>query len=215
MSIVRQRFKEGILLTVRADRLPRSVWGSNLRAFLPSGTWRDLSARTSARWNGECAICLESSVGGVGLDCNEMWEFIEVAGTHAQRLVGVIAMCELCHLTQHSGRAHNIGRYEDVMERLEGLNRWTQSQAIDDISASEREWAARSRFAWDLDLSVLAGWLELPDYPDLLVPASERDRLGNTHRKIRSEIRPEFNGEIPDAVWEWESALPVKKKSER
>lgn len=215
MSVMWQRFKEGTLLALRADRLPRTVWGSNLRAFLPTSQWRDLSRSTAERAGQECEVCGRGPGGRSGLDCNEMWEFLELDGVHVQRLVGVIAMCEWCHLTQHSGYADMIGRYDDVVAVLMGVNRWTELRAVQDITASETEFKERSQFDWDMDLSVLAGWFELPGVPSLLVPADHRGLLGNTHTNVRAEIRPIFKGDVPSGVWEWDERLSLRPKDAR
>lgn len=215
MSVVWQRFKEGTLLALRADRLPPTVWGSNLRAFFPTSRWQDLSRSTAERAGQECEVCGRGPGDRSGLDCNEMWEFLDVGGVHVQRLVGVIAMCEWCHLTQHSGRADMIGRYDDVVAVLMDVNRWTELRAVRDISASETEFKERSQFDWDMDLSVLAGWLELPDEPSLLVRADRRGLLGNTHTNVRAEVRPVFNGDVPAGVWEWDERLPLRPKGAR
>lgn len=215
MSIVWQRFKEGTLLALRADRLPRTVWGSNLRAFLPRSRWQELSRSTAERSGQECEVCGHGRGDRAGLDCNEMWEFLDLDGVHVQRLVGVIAMCEWCHLTQHSGRADIVGRYDNVVAVLMGVNRWTQLRALRDITASEKEFKERSQFDWDMDLSVLAGWFELPDESGLLVPADRRAQLGNSHTKARAETRLVFRGDVPDAIWEWDERLPLKPKDER
>lgn len=215
MSVVWQKFKDGTFLALRADRLPRTVWGSNLRAFLPRSKWQDLSRRTSERCGQACEVCGQSPDEGSGLDCNEMWEFVDLDGAHVQRLVGVIAMCDWCHLTQHSGRADNNGRFEDVMMVLMDVNGWTHRRAMQDFDVSVSEFRERSQFAWDLDLGVLGGWFELPGETGLFVSASERDRLGNSHTKVRSEIRPSFAGDVPDAVWDWNARVPLKRKADR
>lgn len=215
MSIVWQRFREGTLLALRADRLPRTVWGSNLRAFLPRSRWQDLSRRTAERAGQKCEVCGRGPEEGTGLDCNEMWEFMSSDGAHLQRLVGVIAMCEWCHLTQHSGRAAKTGRYEDVLTVLMGVNRWTHRRALQDVSDSVAEFKERSQFAWELDLSLLAGWLELPGETSLYVSADRRALLGNSHIKARAEVRPVFNGDVPPEVWDWDDRLSLKQKDVR
>lgn len=215
MSIVWQRFKEGTLLALRADRLPRPVWGSNLRAFLPSSRWREFSRSTAERAGQECEVCGRGPGERPGLDCNEMWEFIDSDGAHVQRLVGVIAMCEWCHLTQHSGRADMIGRYDDVVAVLMDVNRWTERRAVQDITTSEIEFRERSQFDWDLDLSVLNGWFELPGETGLSIPADRRGLLGNVHTNVRAEICPVFDGDVPAGVWEWDERLPLRPKGAR
>lgn len=215
MTVVWQRFKEGTFASLRADRLPHTVWGSNLRAFLPRGRWQELSRLTSELSDGRCEICSREPKPEAALDCNEIWEFVDADGAHIQRLVGVIAMCEWCHLTQHSGRANNMGRFEDVMAVLMGLNGWTHRRAMQDFDASVAEFAERSQHAWDLDITVLEGWFEFPGYTSVLVPADARDRLGNTYTKARAEIRPVFVGDVPDEVWDWGSKIPLKRKADR
>lgn len=215
MSIVWQRFKEGTFLALRADRLPQTVWGSNLRAFLPRSRWQELSRRTAELADQACEVCGRGPSEGTGLDCNEMWEFIGSGSERVQRLVGVIALCEWCHLTQHSGRAANVGRFEDVMMVLMGVNRWTHRRAMQDFDGSVAEFKERSQWNWDLDLRVLNGWFELDDELELLIPAADRDSLGNTYTKSRAEIRPKFVGDIPVGVWSWSAELPLKAKDSR
>lgn len=214
MSIVWQRFKEGTSLALRADRLPHTVWGSNLRAFLPRGRWQELSRLTSERADGRCEVCGRGPGERPNLDCNEMWEFIDADGAYVQRLVGVIAMCEWCHLTQHSGRADNLGRFEDVMMVLMAVNGWTHRRAMQDFDDSVAEFKVRSEHEWDLDLRVLAGWFELPNL-SLLLPSSERDQLGNTHTKIPARVRPIFTGDVSEYFWAWRGELPITRKADR
>ena len=215
MSIVWQRFKEGMLLALRADRLPHTVWGSNLRAFLPRSRWQDLSRRTSERCGEKCEVCGRSPREGSGLDRNEMWEFVDVDGANVQRLIGVIALCEWCHLTQHSGCAANNGRFEEVIMVLMEVNRWTHRRAMQDFDASVSEFKERSQSEWDLDLSVLTGWCELPGEAGLIVPADRRGLLGNTYTKARAEIRPVFSGDVPAEVWDWDGRISLRQKGER
>ncbi|WP_350350146.1 hypothetical protein ABS642_11340 [Microbacterium sp. A8/3-1] len=108
-----------------------------------------------------------------------------------------------------------IGRYDDVVAVLMGVNRWTELRAVRDITASTTEFKERSQFDWDLDLRVLAGWFDLPDEPSLLIPADRRGLLGNAHANVRAEIRPVFNGEVPVGVWEWDERLPMRPKDAR
>jgi hypothetical protein len=108
-----------------------------------------------------------------------------------------------------------VGRYDYVVAVLMGVNRWTQLRALRDITASETEFKERSQFDWDMDLSVLAGWFELPEESGLLVPADRRAQLGNSHTKARAEIRPVFRGDVPAAVWEWGQRLSLRPKDER
>lgn len=214
MTVVWQRFKDGTFLALRADRLPHTVWGSNLRAFFPRNRWQELSRLTSDRADGKCEVCGRGPGERPNLDCNEMWEFIDEGGANIQRLVGVIAMCEWCHLTQHSGRAHNMGRFEDVMMVLMAVNNWTHTRAMQDFDDSVADFRVRSEYAWDLDISVLDGWVELAEM-GLRISAVDRARLGNAYTQVRSETRPVFDGDIPNSVWDWNARVPVKRKADR
>lgn len=201
MAIILELREGGAFARLRADRLPWTVWGSNLRAFLPRARWQSLSRRTTELAERECEVCGMPAADGRALDCNELWAFDRDSST--QRFLGVIALCEWCHLTQHSGRAANQGRAQDVIDVLSHMNHWSRRRAWRDFDESAERFREMSRVEWNLDLSLLRGWISIADFPTLEVPASERHRLGNTFDKTRPQVDIEVIGDPPAVIWDW------------
>jgi len=201
MTIIRNQ--DGSI-TLGADRLPGSVWGSNLRAILPTSRWVALSRRTAERAGRVCKVCNQPSFYGEGTrnpDSHEIWEF-DGHGSHpVQRLVGVIALCGACHETQHSGLAELNDRWDSVIATLCRVNGWDRADAEADIERSRERYRHLSNIEWDLDLTLLEGWVTLDGYPDLLIPSEDRATLGNTLDKTKRKLSLIVGAEIPDTIW--------------
>lgn len=192
--------------TLGADRLPGSVWGSNLRAILPTSRWVALSRRTAERAGRVCEVCDQPSFYGEGTrnpDCHEIWNFDATASHPVQRLEGVVALCGACHETQHSGRAELNDRWESVIATLCRVNGWDRTDAAADIERSRERYRDLSNTEWDLDLTLLKGWVTLDGYPNLLIPSEDRATLGNTLDKTKRKLSLIVGVEIPGAIWGW------------
>ncbi|MDQ1176688.1 hypothetical protein [Microbacterium sp. SORGH_AS_0421] len=203
MTIIRN---EDGTMTLGADRLPGSVWGSNLRAILPTSRWVALSRRTAERAGRLCEVCGQPSFYGEGTrnpDCHEIWAFDEVESRSVQRLVGVIALCGACHETQHSGLAELNDRWESVITTLCRVNGWDRADAEADIERSRERYRDLSNTEWDLDLTLLGGWVALDGYSDLRIPSADRANLGNTLDKTKRKLSLIVGAEIPDPIWRW------------
>lgn len=203
MTIIRNQ--DGTI-TLGADRLPGSVWGSNLRAILPTSRWVTLSRRTAERADRVCEVCHHPSFYGDGTrnpDCHEIWEFDGAASPPTQRLVGVVALCGACHETQHSGLAELNDRWDSVIATLCRVNGWDRTDAEADIERSRERYRDLSNIEWDLDLTLLKGWVTLAGYPNLLIPSEDRATLGNTLDKTKRKLSLIVGAEIPDAIWGW------------
>lgn len=203
MTIIRN---EDRTITLGADRLPGSVWGSNLRAILPTSRWVALSRRTAERAGRVCEVCNQPSFYGEGTrnpDCHEIWAFDVAASRAVQRLSGVIALCGACHETQHSGLAELNDRWESVIATLCRVNGWDRADAEADIERSRERYRELSSTEWDLDLTLLKGWVSLDGYPDLVIPAEVRSKLGNTRDRTKRKLSLIVGAEIAEAIWRW------------
>lgn len=193
-------------ITLGADRLPGSVWGSNLRAILPTSRWVALSRRTAERAGRVCEVCGQPSFYGEGTrnpDCHEIWKF-DGHGSHpVQRLAGVIALCGACHETQHSGLAELNDRWDSMIATLGRVNGWDRAGAVADIERSRERYRELSSTEWDLDLTLLNGWVALDGYPDLVIPSEVRSKLGNTLDRTKRKLSLIVGAEIPDAILRW------------
>ncbi|QCQ17254.1 hypothetical protein [Microbacterium sp. RG1] len=193
-------------MTLGADRLPGSVWGSNLRAILPTSRWVALSRMTAERAGRVCEVCDQPSFYGEGTrnpDCHEIWAFEVAASLAVQRLAGVIALCGACHETQHSGLAELNDRWESVIATLCRVNGWDRPDAEADIERSRERYRELSSTEWDLDLTLLSGWVTLDGYPELVIRSDDRATLGNTLDKTKRKLSLIVGAEVPDAIWRW------------
>lgn len=81
------------------------------------------------------------------------------------------------------------------------MNGWDRADVEADIGRS------RDRYLWsiewDLDLTLINGWVTLDGYPDLLIPSEDRAALGNTLDKTKRKLSLVVGAEIPDAIWRW------------
>ncbi|WP_219817265.1 hypothetical protein [Rathayibacter tritici] len=171
---------------MRADVLPPSVFGSNVRGIARESEWDRTRLAVSARAGKLCEICGDQSHGPFGKvqhpDCHEIWRFEMRDGVVTQVLAGLIALCKRCHNTQHIGRALDL---EDVNDRLQLVNGWTHSEAQTDIRRAFRRLKLLEGLDVDLDLSALLGQLAVPGSPDLHFTAAERLLRGNSWERSR------------------------------
>lgn len=83
------------------------------------------------------------------------------------------------------------------------MNGWDRADAEADIEHSRERYRELSSTEWDLDLTLLKGWVSLDGYPDLVIPSEVRSKLGNTLGKTKRKLSLIVGAEIPDAIWGW------------
>lgn len=175
---------------MRADVLPPSVFGSNVRGIARESEWDRIRLGVSARAGKLCEICGGESYGPHRKvqhpDCHEIWRFEMRHGVITQVLAGLIALCKRCHNTQHVGRALDL---EDVNGVLQSVNGWSHSEAHGDIRRAFRRLKLLEGAEVGLDLSVLRGQIVVPSAPELRFTSAQRSLLGNSWK--RSKPAPE------------------------
>lgn len=128
------------------------MWGINLRSILSEDEWDDLRRAVYKRAGYRCEIC-----GGRGpkwpVECHEQWEFDD--RDHVQRLVGLIALCPKCHRAKHIGLTTSMGKLEEAVHHMMEVNGWTRQEVMRHIDRAKMEAYERSRWIWELDLSLL------------------------------------------------------------
>lgn len=172
---------DGVML--RADILPMSTWGSNLRGLLRPSTWDRLRCAVADAADNRCEVCGNQSLGPKQRmqrpDCHEVWIFEREGSQFTQRLDRLIALCKLCHNVQHVGR----GFTEDALQILQNLNSWSTAEAMKDIDRAKARFKLMGNLEFNLDLTVLASTVELRDSPDLKLPSEARGFFGNSWLK--------------------------------
>jgi len=147
--------EEVVFMRLKIELVPKTSWGNNLRsdANLKTSEWDKLRKACYAKASHRCEIC-----NGVGrnhpVECHEIWEYDDE--NHIQKLMGLIALCPLCHKAKHLGRTLSIG--DDparVLIHLSKVNELDDAQLAAYIQGVFNVWTDRSRFEWTLDLSWL------------------------------------------------------------
>jgi hypothetical protein len=168
---------------LRADLLPASSWGSNLRGILTASAWDRLRRPVIEAAGGRCQIC-GARPRARQPDCHEQWAFAlgaqdDGAAIPVQRLIRLVALCTGCHAVQHVGLAGLRDQMDQVRARLARLNHWDSGQVAADLHRAGQRFTLLEAVPWDLDLQVLAGQIEVVGFPDLYIPASARAYLGH------------------------------------
>ncbi len=141
------------------ELVPATSWGDNLRSRLRPYQWDRVRRATYLGADGRCEIC-----GGVGtrhpVEAHEVWDYDDVR--HVQTLVGMIALCPLCHSAKHIGftmSAHPGGPeyLARVIEHICRVNRWSTAQFERDLQRAMAQWERRSRHQWTLDIEMIWG----------------------------------------------------------
>jgi hypothetical protein len=170
---------------LRADLLPSSTWGSNLRGVFSREEWDALRIPVCTAAGNLCEVCGAEVHMDNGRkrrpDCHELWIFERRDGRNIQRLNRLIALCPDCHRAQHIGLAGVNAETGLVIAKLRAVNNWTEAQAQQELNRAWGEYERRQRCRWDLDLSALREALTIDGFPDLYIPAGDRDRLGNSY----------------------------------
>lgn len=141
------------------DLIPVTSWGSSLANLLTWWSWETIRAPVMARCGNRCQICAARPE--AGLECHEIWAYSlppagarqEVVGV--QRLIGLAALCPLCHEMFHLGFAGLRGRGARAKARLMALNRWHDADFEAYRAAMVCRYESRSQWRWILDLSFV------------------------------------------------------------
>lgn len=86
-------------MKLEIELVPSSCWYSNLRNKVEKFIWDDIRKKAYKEAGYRCSVCCADGV----LYCHEVWQYDDVK--HVQKLLGFIALCELCHMCKHIGYA--------------------------------------------------------------------------------------------------------------
>jgi len=78
------------------ELMPSTAWLHSLHTYLTTKAWSTLRKKVLEEYNFSCGIC---GVTTGQLNCNEQWEYDDE--TNTQRLVRLVMLCQMCHLTAH------------------------------------------------------------------------------------------------------------------
>lgn len=105
------------------ELIPQVMHRKCVRAVLPNDVWRLLRKMTIDANTNRCGECGSNQQ----LECHEVWRYLppgigDPGGPHVMKLVGLRALCHLCHLGKHIGYAlRNPASYRQVKKHLMDL----------------------------------------------------------------------------------------------
>jgi len=133
---------------VQIQLIPETSWYYNLRKVLPKEEWDKLRKQVYAYYQYQCSGCGQ---GNVQLHAHEVWKFDMRSKT--QKLVRLVALCELCHAVEHIGHTelqspkyvHKVGLH------IKTVLGWTPQQFMKKREAAFNKWHQRNRYTWKVD----------------------------------------------------------------
>lgn len=138
------------------ELIPSTCHFSNVRTTVKPSEWDKIRFISYEAANNRCEICGDTGKNQGykhNVECHEIWEYDDE--NHIQKLVGLISLCPICHQVKHIGRAIAIGKQYQCFAQLAKVNKWTQEQVQEHLLASFALHKERSKFQWELDLSLL------------------------------------------------------------
>jgi len=122
--------------------------------------WDNLRELVYAKCNDCCGICLASrQISKVTLHCHEIWQYDDEK--HIQKLVGFIALCEMCHHCKHIGLAGILATegkldFEKIVEHFMQVNQCSQEEYKAYKQQAFDIWRERNEHTWTTDLGTYA-----------------------------------------------------------
>lgn len=140
------------------ELVPGTTWEVNLRSLLTTKAWDAIRKGVYRAANYRCEVC-----GGKGpkhpVECHEKWHYDDAKWV--QTLVGLEALCPMCHKARHIGLAIHLGLGPAVIAHLQRVNGIGVAEAKAMVREAFAVWAKRSEHVWTVDTS----WLTKGDHP--------------------------------------------------
>lgn len=148
-------------MKLELDLVPRTAWYSNVRSMVSRSEWDVIRKKSYALAGGKCEICGASGFDQGfphALECHERWEYDSVMDT--QRLVGLLALCPLCHKVKHWGLAVARGEERIVRDHLMAVNDMRHEEIAVVVLEAFRVWKKRNETTWDTDISYIKEYMK-------------------------------------------------------
>ena len=138
------------------DLIPRGCWFSNVRTSIKGSCWDKLRKLVYERADNKCECCGvkdEKTSLETRLEAHERWFYDDIKKT--QKLMRIIALCNLCHLVTHFGRANIINKGEEAKRHFMKVRKFTEEQFEEHKKEAFRLWSERNNDTWELDLTLI------------------------------------------------------------
>ncbi len=139
-------------LKLKIELVPKTSWYDNLRKYTDKNDWDKIRKQTYVNYEHKCGICGNEEG---RLNCHELWEYDDKK--HIQKLVGFIALCDMCHHVKHIGLAGILAErgelnYEKVVEHFVKVNECDSDTFKKHRKKAFEQWRERSSHKWQIDL---------------------------------------------------------------
>jgi hypothetical protein len=143
-------------IKLSVELIPKTSHFINARSILKKSQWDKIRFLTYEKANHKCEICKQTGLEQGykhKVECHEIWKYSK--SKKIQKLIGLIALCPLCHQVKHIGRSIMIGKQEQTLKHLESINKWDQNQALEYINEAFKKCDELSKLNWTIDVSIL------------------------------------------------------------
>jgi hypothetical protein len=198
-------------MKLEVELIPRTCHGSNVRTLIPKKFWDILRKGSYELAGGKCEIC-----GGKGknqgfkhdLECHEIWEYDVDNGI--QKLAGLIALCPMCHLCKHIGRALAMKKSKIAFAHMRKVNDITDEELATYIEKVFNDYKAITKLKFSLDLSILKEKVEIDEK---YLEKAHKQRLDeNINPPKKKKYKRKKRKKKPVGVKRVVSRKPRKKK---
>lgn len=138
-------------LKLKIELVPEISWFKSLREHIDRNDWDRIRKKTYGDYGHKCGICDAEG----RLNCHEIWEYDDKK--HVQKLVGFIALCDMCHHVKHIGLAKILAdegklNYREVEAHFMKVNQCDLLTLVNHRARAFEQWEERSRHEWTIDL---------------------------------------------------------------
>lgn len=138
-------------MKLTTELVPSSCWYSNLRNKVERFIWDDIRKKAYKEAGYRCAVCSASGK----LNCHEVWQYDDAE--HIQKLLGFIALCDLCHMVKHIGyagirAAEGELDFEAVIRHFMKVNECSREDFEEHARLAWEVWEERSNHQWKCEL---------------------------------------------------------------
>jgi len=133
------------------ELVPAPSWYNNLRRCISEKDWNKIREKTFNEYKYACSIC-----GAKGkLNCHEEWEYNDK--NYVQKLIGFVALCNMCHSVKHIGLTKILAvqgklDFKKVVKHFMKINNCSRRTFEKHVKIVFEEWHRRSQYQWKVDL---------------------------------------------------------------
>jgi hypothetical protein len=136
-------------LLLEIELVPKPLWFQSLRSVISKADWDKIRHETYFTNGNKCGVCKANGK----LECHELWQYDDIK--HIQKLMGTIALCNLCHHVKHIGLAGILADegkldYDAIVRHFMKINNCTEVDFDRHYDQAFDLWEKRSKHKWTI-----------------------------------------------------------------